>query len=261
MHRALEVNRQVDRLRNMLFVHTIADGVPCEHSGYALGLRMGASSDLSVVGVESHRWQRRILGAAIPSPERETLMARFPGLRTVWNNPLWEVLKDNGSHFDSQQCFDSVVGVDHPMRRFSHCSMQKWVGVPEPERIREMVLLLKNDDHSLHLQRWWMMKHLAPYVLVASTFAPFRPVAAPLYRCIRDLPLNKPSMVDSLHGYLPISPTHWDNWVNAAQQEATEWLGSRKGRTQELARRWLWDMLPSSDFQRRLSSRLKSCRA
>ncbi|WAB99732.1 hypothetical protein OSW16_08860 [Pseudomonas putida] len=257
MRRDLEVNRQVERLRSMLLVHTLADELQCGHKGYALGMRLCAgSSEIDVVEAQSHKWGGRLRGAKISEAERDSLIASYPVLGAVWSDPLWEDLKYVRANAEIPRCFDSILPADHAMRKFSPTSMRQWIDVPDPKRLCEIVLLLRDDSSSLHLQRLWVIKNLAAYLLVVSIFAPFRPVAVPLYKCIRDLPLKKASMVDALQSRLLFSLPDWERWVQAAQEEATEWLGSRKGRNPALARRWLWNELTNSDFQRRLSPRL-----
>lgn len=243
MRRASEVDRQVERLRHMLFVHTLADALGCPHTGYALNHRLDPGRMSIYDDVPYHRWEGRLLGAEIPAEEREHLISQYPDLQPVWNDPLWEVLKEGGSQAEWTERFDCTVAADHPMRDFCNPSMRDWVGVPNAQRLKEMLLLLRNEVHGLFSQRLWLMKNLAAYVLVVSIFDPFRPIAVPLYRCICDLPLSKRS-VRHLEQCLTIDPLRWGKWVTAAQREAENWMRSGDGRTPALAQRWLWEALP-----------------
>ncbi|MCO6690595.1 hypothetical protein [Pseudomonas asiatica] len=236
----------------MQVVHILADALDCPHKGYSLALRIAGGKTSTDLDLLSHKWSGRLRGAKMPDKEREAWLVLYPNLNAVWNHPLWNALRDKPLP-ECQQCFDLRVSADHRMRRFSGQTMLDWIGVPDPDRIYDIVLLLRSDDKSLFLQRLWLLKNLAAYLLVATIFEPFRAVVVPLYRCIRSVPLSK-AFSKRLHECLPFSPICWERWVNAAQTAAEDWQRSGEGRTQSMARQWLWEELASSDFQRRLAS-------
>ncbi len=243
MQRASPEDRQVERLRATLFTHSLAEELGCAHTGYALGRRLEPEGAVLCPETWYHKWCGRLKGACISrQDELQRLLHDYPRLEVIWNDPLWEALKQHGTAETWASRFDARVQPDDKMRSFTNASMIAWVGVPEPQRLVDLLILLRDQRFGLGLQRLWVLKNMRAYLLVVSAFPPFSWAPAELYGCIRRLPGNERS-AKWLSAAMSDSPEEWRKAVECAKYHVDCWMNEAVGRTQSGARGWLWDGL------------------
>lgn len=169
--------RKVSRLRNRFFGHSLCDALGCPHRPAALVQRWR-------LWVDDHaRWHRLrepaepnqkcrnwLQGSRPDARTRYALMAEFPQLQAVFDNPLWAVLSAIEAGGSTESFKDRFQLNGGEIGRYSDPLIRQIAGSPHWDRFGFMLARMFAADISLY--GMWARLNFSSYFKVAALRSP-----------------------------------------------------------------------------------------
>lgn len=170
-------NKSVGQLRAIFFGQTLAAAAGCAATGPAMA-RWGDTwwatrKGRPIPDSFNHKWPDYLTGRLPRNPLRTALIADFPILQTVLDDPLWPLLQRLVHPLEDTGCWATQLRLNrHPLRYFSVARLQRLCGVPDWRRLAGLLALLGSERSADQLERTWLSWVFTPYLLCACLDLP-----------------------------------------------------------------------------------------
>lgn len=169
--------KSVRQLRAIFFGHTLADVAVCAAKGSEIA-RWGDTWWAGRTGREipdpnNHKWPDYLSGSLPRSWLRAPLIADFPVLQTILDDPLWPLLQRLIHPDEDTGCWAAQLRLNgRSFRYFSATRLQRLCGVPHWRRLACLFALLASERPSDYASQKWLRRELTVYVLCACLELP-----------------------------------------------------------------------------------------
>ncbi|MNB65384.1 hypothetical protein D3C76_421150 [compost metagenome] len=179
-------NKSVDQLRAIFFGQTLTEEAGCAATGPALA-RWGDTwwakrTGRAIPETFNHKWPDFLTGRLPRNPLRAALIAAFPLLQTVLDDPLWPLLQRLVHPQEDTGCWAAQLRLNgRPFRYYSAARLIRLCGVPDWRRLAGLLALMGSERPGDVRSQSWLRLVIALYVLCACLDLPARTDPLDLY--------------------------------------------------------------------------------
>jgi hypothetical protein len=172
-------NKSVGQLRAIFFGQALTEAAGCAATGPAIA-RWGDTWWAERMGREipetfNHKWPDFLTGRLPRNPLRAALIADFPILQTVLDDPLWPLLQRLVHPLEDTGCWAAQLRLnDRPFRYFSAARLVRLCGVPDWRRLAGLLALMGSERRCDTRSQAWLRQVFALYALCACIDLPAR---------------------------------------------------------------------------------------
>lgn len=182
-------NKSVRQLRAIFFGQTLTEVAECAATGPAIAgwgdPWWARFRGRAIPETFNHKWPDFLTGRLPRNPLRAALIAEFPILQTVLDDPLWLLLQRLLHPLEDTGCWATQLRLNQrPLRYFSAARLQRLCGVPDWRRLAGLLALLGSERSADSRSRSWLLRVFTPYLLCACLDLPGRTDPRDLYRVL-----------------------------------------------------------------------------
>jgi hypothetical protein len=179
-------NKSVGQLRAIFFGQTLTEVAGCAATGPAIS-RWGdpwwaKHTGRAIPETFNHKWPDFLTGRLPRNPLRAALIAEFPILQTVLDDPLWPLLQRLVHPLEDTGCWAEQLRLNgRGFCYFSAARLIRLCGVPDWRRLAGLLALLGSERRGDSRSRSWLRQVFTRYVLCACLDLPARTDPRDLY--------------------------------------------------------------------------------